>query len=186
MCNEDETIWITFNGEIYNYPELKTRLTSFGHLFRSMTDTEVILHLYEQYDMQCLQYLRGMFAFAIWDAPRQRLVLARDRVGIKPLYYCLTPDTIWFASELKSLLSEPAVRGIFIILQSDSSFLSTTPRAKTHYFDPSRNCHPATIFWRSVAGSLSVNTGTCASLKVDRTSPSKMQSRNYVLSSGRR
>ena len=109
MCNEDGTVWIVFNGEIYNYMELRTRLIERGHVFSSTTDTEVIIHLYEEHGTDCLHQLRGMFAFAIWDAKCQQLFLARDRVGIKPLYYCETADAIWFASELKSILVDPAV-----------------------------------------------------------------------------
>ncbi len=109
MSNEDGTIWITFNGEIYNYLELRADLIRRGHVFRSTTDTEVIVHLYEEHGADCLQHLRGMFAFAIWDQGRQRLFVARDRVGIKPLYYCQTPKAVWFASELKSILVDPAV-----------------------------------------------------------------------------
>jgi len=109
MANEDGTVWITFNGEIYNYPELRGQLIQRGHVFRSNTDTEVIIHLYEEHGVDCLSHLRGMFAFAIWDQRRQRLFLARDRVGIKPLYYSQSPDAFWFASELKSILTDPAV-----------------------------------------------------------------------------
>jgi asparagine synthase (glutamine-hydrolysing) len=109
MCNEDGTVWIVFNGEIYNYPELRKQLVERGHGLRSTTDTEVIIHLYEEHGADCLQLLQGMFAFAIWDQGRQRLFLARDRVGIKPLYYCLTADAFWFASELKSILADPEV-----------------------------------------------------------------------------
>jgi asparagine synthase (glutamine-hydrolysing) len=109
MSNEDGTVWITFNGEIYNYLELREQLIRRGHVFRSTTDTEVIVHLYEEHGADCLQHLRGMFAFAIWDQNRQRLFLARDRVGIKPLYYSQSPDAFWFASELKSILTDPAV-----------------------------------------------------------------------------
>ena len=90
LSNEDGTIWIVFNGEIYNYRELRTFLLSKGHVFKTETDTEVIVHLYEELGPGCLQRLRGMFAFAIWDDNNKTLFLARDRVGIKPLYYCLT------------------------------------------------------------------------------------------------
>jgi asparagine synthase (glutamine-hydrolysing) len=109
MANEDETVWIVFNGEIYNFPSLRRDLLARGHVFRSRTDTEVILHLYEEYGVDCVKHLRGMFAFAIWDAQRRRLFLARDRVGIKPLYYSRTQGALYFASELKAIIADPAV-----------------------------------------------------------------------------
>jgi asparagine synthase (glutamine-hydrolysing) len=105
MANEDETIWIVFNGEIYNYQELREDLLERGHVFRSKTDTEVIVHLYEEYGIVCVTRLRGMFAFAIWDSARNRLFLSRDRVGIKPLYYAQTKSGLFFASEFKALLA---------------------------------------------------------------------------------
>src|SRR5258707_455843 len=86
MTNEDETVWIVFNGEIYNFPELRRELLAKGHRFSSTTDTEVIIHLYEEYGVDCLSRLRGMFAFALWDKKDRTLFLARDRVGIKPFY----------------------------------------------------------------------------------------------------
>jgi asparagine synthase (glutamine-hydrolysing) len=89
LSNEDGTVWIVFNGEIYNHAELRPQLESRGHAYRTHSDTETIVHLYEEYGRECVQHLRGMFAFAIWDAPRQTLFLARDRLGIKPLYYRL-------------------------------------------------------------------------------------------------
>jgi asparagine synthase (glutamine-hydrolysing) len=110
MANEDETVWIVFNGEIYNFQELREELVAKGHTFRSHSDTEVIVHLYEEMGPECVGKLRGMFAFAIWDANRQRLFIARDRVGIKPLYYCQTSQSLWFASELKAIITDPAVR----------------------------------------------------------------------------
>jgi asparagine synthase (glutamine-hydrolysing) len=109
MCNEDETVWIVFNGEIYNYQELRPRLAAKGHVFRSQSDTEVIIHAYEEFGADCVQELRGMFAFAIWDSKRRRLFLARDRVGIKPLYYCQTAVAFYFASELKAIIADGSV-----------------------------------------------------------------------------
>ncbi len=109
MCNEDESIWIVYNGECYNAPGLRPALIERGHTFRSNTDTEVILHLYEEYGAACVEKLQGMFGFAIWDARTQELLLARDRLGIKPLYYALVPEGIAFASEIKALLASGLV-----------------------------------------------------------------------------
>ncbi len=109
MTNEDESVWITFNGEIYNFRELRRDLQVMGHSFRTASDTEVILRAYEAYGPECLPRLRGMFAFAIWDARRRRLLLARDRVGIKPLVYSWDGRHLLFASELKSILEDPCV-----------------------------------------------------------------------------
>ena len=109
MCNEDSTVWITYNGECYNADEFRPLLLSRGHRFRSATDTEVILHLYEEFGEKCVEKLRGMFAFAIWDSRAQRLLLARDRLGIKPLYYALTGNGIIFGSEIKALLASELV-----------------------------------------------------------------------------
>jgi asparagine synthase (glutamine-hydrolysing) len=109
MCNEDESIWIAFNGEIYNFPELRASLLAKGHRFRSHTDTEVIIHLYEDFGEECVQHLRGMFAFAIWDERRSELFLARDRFGIKPLYYYAEAGEFYFASELKGVMANPRV-----------------------------------------------------------------------------
>src|SRR5271170_2071644 len=105
MCNEDSTVWITYNGECYNADELRPQLAARGHQFRSSSDTEVVLHLYEEYGERCVEKLRGMFAFAIWDARAEKLLLARDRLGIKPLYYAAIGDKLIFASEIKALLA---------------------------------------------------------------------------------
>ena len=110
IANEDETIWITFNGEIYNYRELRPGLESRGHRFRTSTDTEAIVHLYEDYDLHCVDHLRGMFAFALWDSRRRRLLVARDRLGIKPVFYRLEPGRLVFASELRALGELAATR----------------------------------------------------------------------------
>src|SRR5438477_4084360 len=109
MPNEDKTVWIIFNGEIYNFQELRHNLLEKGHVFRSKSDTEVILHLYEELGPECVRELRGMFAFALWDSSRRRLFIARDRVGIKPLYYASTGKAFHFASELKSLITDPTI-----------------------------------------------------------------------------
>jgi asparagine synthase (glutamine-hydrolysing) len=109
LSNEDGTIWIVFNGEIYNYRELRSFLLSKGHVFKTQSDTEVIVHLYEDLGPQCVERLRGMFAFAIWDENAKTLFLARDRVGIKPLYYSLTDKTLVFASEIKAILADPSI-----------------------------------------------------------------------------
>jgi asparagine synthase (glutamine-hydrolysing) len=108
--NEDGTVWIVFNGEIYNYQELRQNLQARGHIFKTQTDTEVIVHLYEEFGGGCVEKLRGMFAFAIWDDNKQQLLLARDRVGIKPLYYWLTDSGLVFGSEIKAILADPEVK----------------------------------------------------------------------------
>ncbi len=109
LGNEDGSIQITFNGEIYNYLELRADLVRAGHQFRTDGDTEVIVHLYEQYGLDFVKHLRGMFVLAIWDANQQRLVIARDRLGKKPLYYRLDEGRLSFGSELKALLQIPGI-----------------------------------------------------------------------------
>ncbi|PYS77806.1 MAG: asparagine synthase (glutamine-hydrolyzing) [Acidobacteria bacterium] len=109
IANEDRTCWIVFNGEIYNYRELKKRLEDLGHTFSTDCDTEAIVHAYEQYGADCPKHLRGMFAFAVWDSRRQELFLARDRVGKKPLLYAKAGGTFVFGSEFSALLAHPAV-----------------------------------------------------------------------------
>lgn len=105
ISNEDETAWIVFNGEIYNHAELREQLQARGHRYRTNSDTETIVHLYEEYGRDCVRYLRGMFAFAIWDIKKQLLFIARDRLGIKPLYYRLTSQSLAFGSEIKVVLA---------------------------------------------------------------------------------
>lgn len=110
LSNEDGTVWIVFNGEIYNYKDLRAFLQGRGHIFKTQTDTEVIVHLYEEFGEACIQKLRGMFAFAIWDERRKSLLIARDRVGIKPLYYWLSDKCLIFGSEIKAILADPEVQ----------------------------------------------------------------------------
>ena len=107
--NENRTLWIVFNGEIYNFPELRSELLKKGHELRTQTDTEVILHLYEEYGADCVKKLNGMFAFAIWHVNERTLFLARDRIGIKPLHYMEYAEGLIFASEIKALLQHPLV-----------------------------------------------------------------------------
>jgi asparagine synthase (glutamine-hydrolysing) len=109
LCNEDGTIWTIFNGEIYNFADVRKELVAHGHRFKTGSDTEIIVHGYEQWGDRAVEKFRGMFAFAVWDAPRRRLVLARDRVGVKPLYYAELPSGIVFGSELKAVLEDPDV-----------------------------------------------------------------------------
>lgn len=110
LSNEDGSIWIVFNGEIYNYQELRLWLLQRGHTFRTESDTEVIVHLYEELGPTCIEKLRGMFAFAIWDEKERSLLLARDRVGIKPLYFHTNAEFLAFGSEIKSILGLPDVK----------------------------------------------------------------------------
>src|SRR5947208_9962047 len=104
VSNEDRSVWVVFNGEIYNYRELQRQLTRAGHRLRTASDTETIVHLYEDFGPRCVEHLRGMFAFAIWDTRKRQLLLARDRMGIKPLYYAELDGGLAFASELKPIL----------------------------------------------------------------------------------
>lgn len=105
MCNEDGTVWVVYNGETYNFAELRQELLNDGHQFKSHTDTEVLVHLYEKYGADMVKRLNGMFAFAIWDTKTQELLIFRDRMGIKPLYYTKVGGRLYFASEIKALLA---------------------------------------------------------------------------------
>lgn len=109
MSNEDGTIWVTFNGEIYNFGEVRRELSDRGHKFRSLTDTEVIVHAYEEWGTDCLKRFNGMFAFGLWDEQKRRLWLVRDRLGVKPLFYCYSSRCLLFGSEIKAILCHPGV-----------------------------------------------------------------------------
>src|SRR5271157_5102411 len=113
LSNADGTLWIVFNGEIYNHLALREQLIVRGHRYVTHSDTETVIHLYEEYGAECVQHLRGMFAFAIWNRNTKTLFIARDRLGIKPLYYKLTPERLLFGSEIKAVLAHGAIRPEF-------------------------------------------------------------------------
>lgn len=129
ISNEDGSRWIVYNGEIFNYPELQAMLLRRGHQFATQTDTEVVLHLYEELGPDCLQALNGQFAFAIWDGPANRLFLARDRVGIRPLFYTAVQNRLVFASEMKAIFAAPSVRATIDPVVLDQIFTYWSPRA---------------------------------------------------------
>jgi len=113
ISNEDESVWIVFNGECYNYPDMRAELDKRGHKLKTKSDTECVVHFYEDEGDECVKRLRGMFAFALWDKKKQRLLLARDRLGKKPMYYTIQNNTLYYASELSAILTalpqKPAV-----------------------------------------------------------------------------
>jgi asparagine synthase (glutamine-hydrolysing) len=154
MSNEDGTVWVVYNGEIYNFPELRAELQTRGHHFKSTTDTEVIVHLYEEIGTECVVRLRGMFAFALWDGRTQTLLLARDRVGIKPLYYTNTGKALVFGSEIKSVIADPAI------------VRRVNPRAIdrfiTYYYLPGNETLLQGIYKLRPGHYLTVNRGTVA------------------------
>ena len=159
LANEDETVWIVFNGEIYNFGELHDELVKKGHVFKTRSDTEVIVHLYEEEGENCFKRLRGMFAIAIWDARNRKLLLARDRVGKKPLFYFYDGRRIAFASEMKAILEIPGVpREIDPEAVSDYFSLLYIPAPKSifknirkvlpgHYLVVSQNGIRETEYW---------------------------------------
>jgi asparagine synthase (glutamine-hydrolysing) len=132
MTNEDDTLQIVFNGEIYNFVELREELEKKGHVFKTKSDTEVILHAYEEWDLDFANYFNGMFAFAIWDQNLKRLVLARDHLGVKPLYYVVVGNRLLFGSEIKALLADPECpRGVDLPALSQLFSLRYVPSPKT-------------------------------------------------------
>ncbi|MFN2119435.1 MAG: asparagine synthase (glutamine-hydrolyzing), partial [Anaerolineales bacterium] len=149
ISNEDGSIWIVLNGEIYNYPQMRAELERRGHTFKTKTDTECILHYYEDEGDACVQRLRGMFAFALWDATRQRLLIARDRMGQKPVFYTVQGNTLYFCSELDGLLralpTRPSVR-----LEAIDLYLSLqyVPEPLTAYEGVSKLGAASTLVWQ--------------------------------------
>jgi asparagine synthase (glutamine-hydrolysing) len=109
LSNEDETLWVVLNGEIFNYVELRDELKKYQHKFRTQSDTEVIIHAYEQWGEDCFSKFNGQWAIALWDSKRKRLILCRDRVGVRPLFVCEKNNQVWFASEVKAMFADPSI-----------------------------------------------------------------------------
>ena len=131
MTNEDGTLHITYNGEIYNHADFRAELEARGHVYRTHCDTETILHLYEEHGADCVEHLRGMFAFAIWDQRRRELFIARDRLGVKPLYYFHAGDgSLYFGSEIKTLFAAGASSRKSISRRCRTIWRTTLPPAK--------------------------------------------------------
>jgi asparagine synthase (glutamine-hydrolysing) len=130
LSNEDGSVWVVFNGEIYNHADVRRELEAHGHVYRTKSDTETIVHAYEQWGAECAQRFRGMFAFAIWDAPRRRLLLMRDRLGVKPLYWAQAGNSLLFGSEIKAILAsgliEPAANRALLPELLSTRYISGT------------------------------------------------------------
>ncbi len=158
--NEDRSLWIVFNGEIYNYVELREELVEHGHVFSTHSDTEVILHLFEELGPACLERLNGQFAIAIWDARRESLFLARDRLGVRPLFYALLPQGVVFGSEIKAILLDsriPARLDPYALAQTFTFWAPLAPRTAFqgieelrpgHYMRITRADHTISCYWR--------------------------------------
>ena len=152
IANEDETVWTVFNGEIYNYPDLRRELTARGHTFRTGTDTEVLVHLYEDEGENFVRRLNGMFAIALWDDRRRRLLIYRDRLGEKPLYWIRTGGRLLFASEIKAILRDPAVdRSVDLEALYDYLSFQYNPRRETIFRGIAR-LKPGTMLEVTAAG----------------------------------
>ena len=160
IANEDQTLWIVFNGEIYNYVELRAELEPKGHRFSTHSDTEVILHLYEDLGPGCLEQLNGQFAIAIWDARKRELFLARDRLGIRPLFYTQTPNAFLFGSEIKALLLDPRIEphiDLHALAQTFTFWAPLAPRTifagihelpPGHYMQVSKDNRRLSRYWQ--------------------------------------
>jgi asparagine synthase (glutamine-hydrolysing) len=145
MAGADNNLRITFNGEIFNYVELRNDLIARGHRFATRSDTEVILHLYAEMGPDCVKMLNGDFAFALWDAPRRRLMLARDRMGVRPLFYTRRDGALYFASEVKALLEVPGVAAELDPIALDQIFTFWFPLAPRTPFKGIDELKPAHV-----------------------------------------
>jgi len=155
IATEDENLWIVFNGEIFNYLELRGELESLGHRFRTRSDTEVLLHAYEEFGPQCLERLNGQFAFAVWNAREQTLFLARDRLGVRPLFYTVNGGRLIFASEIKAILTQRQVRAEIDPAVLGEVFIYWAPLAPRTLFRGIREIPPG-HFLLARAGEVSV------------------------------
>jgi asparagine synthase (glutamine-hydrolysing) len=134
LCNEDSTLWVTFNGEIFNYVELRAELRRHGHTFRTASDTEVIVHAWEEWGEECFRRFNGQWAIALWDRRAERLVLSRDRLGVRPLFFIRGPGGLLFASEVKSLFADRSVERAFDPAGLDQTFTYWSPVAPRTVF----------------------------------------------------
>ena len=154
LFNEDRSVAVVFNGEIYNFRDLRRDLEANGHRFRTQSDTEVIVHAYEQYGHECVGHLRGMFAFAVWDGRRKELFVARDRFGIKPLYYAWDGRKFLFGSEIKAILQDTTVRREIDALALDDFFTFNYIPPPRSIFSGIRKLRPAHTLYVSSSGGL--------------------------------
>jgi asparagine synthase (glutamine-hydrolysing) len=134
LCNEDGTVWVTFNGEIFNYVELGLELRNLGHTFQTATDTEVVVHAWEEWGQDCFSRFNGQWAIALWDRRTEQLVLCRDRLGVRPLYFVRLPTRLLFASEVKSIFADPSVERAFDPVGLDQTFTYWSPIAPRTVF----------------------------------------------------
>jgi asparagine synthase (glutamine-hydrolysing) len=157
MTNEDGTLHIIYNGEIYNHADFRESLEARGHVYQTHCDTETILHLYEEHGAECVNYLRGMFAFAIWDQRRRELFIARDRLGVKPLYYAQTADgSLYFASEIKALFETDAIRAELNYAALPDYLANHAPSGEETLFRGIKRLLPGhTLLWRD--GKIEIN-----------------------------
>jgi asparagine synthase (glutamine-hydrolysing) len=157
MTNEDESLHITYNGEIYNHADFREWLESRGHVYKTHCDTETILHLYEEYGIDCVEYLRGMFAFAIWDQRKQELFIARDRLGVKPLYYFHADDgSLYFGSEIKTIFAAGALKPELNYAALPDYLANHAPSGETTLFHGVKRLLPGhTLVWRD--GKIDIN-----------------------------
>lgn len=187
LANEDNSVWVAHNGEVYNFPSLRAELESYGHIFRTRTDTETIVHSYEEWGDDFLQKLRGMYAFALWDKKESKLLLVRDRIGIKPLYYTLLEDkTLIFGSELKAILVHPRVPrtldpqalDFFLTLEYIPAPLSIF---KNIYKLPAGNCLTYKSGKIQIKKYWELESGTTVSEKISRPSLHSLKDELYSL-----